>query len=1223
MSKVKLNRRGLFPKFTAVAVSVMIIISSVAIIEAVVRGSPRNEAELNTIYQSYQSRPFEVSSVLAQGGLWVSFDSSAPGTPAKSHVTISDTSGITIVVDFHGFWRRNYTLDTTLYDDLDMPGASSIYRPGKPVLPLLFEYVEIPHDVDISIEVLASSNGTANGYNIRPALPPNYPVALGEHHLYNGTPPSTSLPAFFSSVYSQPSFFPSNSTSVTGETGTRPLIMRGHRLLGLSFYPVQYNPITSIVLVYSQIVVKIKYSHPAQIQPVPDSLRSEAFERILSNSLLYYDSSHVKYLPRPGFPSIYSRTMSPPPSMPNATIPQFQQSSIPPGYEQGAEYMIITTDSFKLQAQRLAEWKERKGIPSEVMIIPTDISREKKIENVKGLIKFAYDHWYPAPTYVLLFGDVNAIPSNYDMLHPGMVTRSTPYFQDGYTASDLSYFNVQGYSYFPDIIYSRISVDTEEQAEIVVDKILRYEQSPPPEDLFYKSILSAGYFEDKKPRNGREDTGTPFIFRLERIRKFLEEFDYNVHYNYSAAVNHASPRLYGVQLYLDSNPDSNKVSYTIPSEYDWLWGYDDREEYRNKARNNITANINDGRFLVMYYSHGGSKNMKYYINRPYTTDNRDLVEGWHTPTFDTSHFSHLANGNMTPLILSIACNTGWFDGETDELVLNLYDSEGNPLDENPFEEYELESFAEEITRMEGGAIAAFAPSRPVPADVSGDLLDAIIEAFWPGLLESGRQPVYEMGVAILNGKLDSAGKYSNTGHDREMFEAFHLFGDPETQLWTEAPTQLNVSHPSIIGTTNPQKFVVTVRNNDTGEPVDYAKVCIQQDPYIYQVGYTDSKGQVIFDVDPRDSSSYLNVTTTKHNYEPYIGDIIVSKSFDAEVTVSPESILRFQSILFNVSGFNEEQDVEIYLDEKFETGIFRGSHLAQWPVPDGPNGYVNVRAKQGSLVAVTRFQRLSSDQNPDPYVYSYADSSTWHLAGDELVWDNPSITIYDGVNPVTRVTQNQVYTVNVTVYNRGSGDADRCRVRLQYAPFGGGVTWKDLGTDEVSVPLFESREATFEWSPQFPNTASLKVILEQENERDEDTINNEGYESWNVFPACSQGESIFQVGNPTEDTEYVFINLRQVRYEDDIWNAAIQDYSSQPIRNGDPELVTMVVDPNKMIGPEDSRFFTAEIYVNATLIGGLAFEGVCEQTCEWLLNFIIILIVVVAVAAIIWYFKIN
>ena len=294
-------------------------------------------------------------------------------------------------------------------------------EPGKPMLPRLSELVEIPYGVDVSIEVIASSNGTDTGYHVRPAPLPNVPVGLGIPDSANSTPFFTA-PTFFSSVYSNNTFFPGETTSIRGETSASSLILRGHRLLELNFYPVQFNPETNRTIMFSQLVIKLKYSRPAQIQPVRDSLRSEVFERILMNSLLYYDPIHIKYFPQPGLPTWYSRTPSPPPSFPNYTIPIFQQSQSILEDVQGAEYLIITTETLRPQAQRLAAWKEQKGIPSAVY----SFSGTPSTIEVREVIEFVYNNWYPSPTYVLLFGDVEVIPTNYDMQHrarwgPGII----------------------------------------------------------------------------------------------------------------------------------------------------------------------------------------------------------------------------------------------------------------------------------------------------------------------------------------------------------------------------------------------------------------------------------------------------------------------------------------------------------------------------------------------------------------------------------------------------------------------------------------------------------------------------------------------------------------------------------------------------------------------------------------------------------------------------------
>ncbi|MFW9846761.1 MAG: C25 family cysteine peptidase, partial [Candidatus Thorarchaeota archaeon] len=582
----RLSRSGERLRFTALSVALMIIVSSIAMIGGMRKASHESVPDAAPSPQPYQIRPCEVKSIPTQLGTWIALDSSAPGTPAKAHVVVSDTTGMTIVADFHGFWRNTTTVNTTTYDSLDMPGASIMMEPGNPMLPRLSEHVEIPYDTDITIEVLATSNDTRGGYNIKPAPPPNVPMEVCE--LRYNTSTSTAVLGNYSSVYFQDSYFPGIRTNVDGRTKATSLIMRGHRLVKLRFFPVQYNPVSGNLIVFSQLVIRVKYNIPAQIEPVREALRSDAFERILMNSLLYYDSCHFQYSPPPGQPIVYAPWI-------NTTTSQFQQAQIPQGYQRGAEYLIITTNIFKAQAQRLADWKLQKGILTKVEVVNSG-SRAA----VQSAIYNAYLTWYPAPTYVLLFGDVSQIPTNYEMKHEATVNGPfslEPLFEDGYIGSDLGYFNIEGNSYFPDMIYGRISVDTVEQAEIIVNKTLQYEQTPPNNPQFYRNILSAGYFEDRNPRDGMEDAEFPFIYTLERIRHYLEnEFYYTVHINYSCVGlgDHPMPRYF--HALLTDDPSSIHVSNSLPEDYSWLWGYDDPLDYAS-ARANITKNINAGRFL--------------------------------------------------------------------------------------------------------------------------------------------------------------------------------------------------------------------------------------------------------------------------------------------------------------------------------------------------------------------------------------------------------------------------------------------------------------------------------------------------------------------------------------------------------------------------------------------------------------------------------------------------
>ncbi|NHI87987.1 MAG: hypothetical protein EAX87_00610 [Candidatus Thorarchaeota archaeon] len=1225
MKKVRTNQRRPSLKFMAAIIVSMLAVSTIAMIRVTTDIGSGKELEPIPVDQVYASHPCEISSVLAQEGVWVSPDSSLAGTPSQAHTTVSDTSGTTIVADFHGFYRNNtFSINGTLYDNLEMPGAFSMNEPGRPMLPRLSEFVEIPFDVDVSVQVLASSYVTDTGYNVRPAPLPNVPVELSVPDSYN-----LSLfypaPTIFDPVYSRNAFFPGNGTSVSGETTATSIVIRGHRLLELNFYPVQFNPVTGNALMFSQLVIKLKYSKPAQIQPVRSSLRSDIFEQIIRDSILYYDPIHIQHSETLGEPFLYSITPPSPPSSPNSTVHMFSQSQLIPEDVSG-EYLIITTDLLKPQALKLAAWKQQKGVRSAVY----SFSEPPTTTDVRAVIEFAYNNAIPAPTYVLLFGDVEIIPTNYDMNHrakfgPGF---PPPLFQpntDGFgtIASDLGYFNIEGHRYFPDMIYSRISVDTPEQAEIVVNKTLQYEQSPPFQPEFYSNMLSTGYFNDMKPRNGIEDREYPFVYYLEKIREFLEsDYAYKVNYTYTRSDAQIPVKFY--TRFDPTDPDSNLLSNSPLADYYWP------EEEVNPILaapviERLQSVFNQGSFFALYYGHGSSTNMVYNFD----ANPREGIEGWVTPYFDTSCVRDLVNGNKTPLIVSMGCNTGWFDGETDQTYMDI-----SGLVPNPFSSVASECFAENITRMkDGGAIAVIAASRPAYARISGDLLNGIVQAFWPGFQESENQPIYEMGAALLFSKLQVAHarmtRYDPEAQTRTTFEEFHLFGDPETQLWTENPSNFSVEYQPI-GTTGDQKFAVTVKNKDTGDRVPGAKVCIQQGTYIYQVGYTDNWGQIRFNCDPFDTLSSLNVTVTKHNFRPYIGEVetfapdyISPTGEPPTVSASPESVVVGRDVKIIVSGFDEQQEVNIFFDgvEQYPP-IPVGSNEVQIPVPDDEPPIVTVTAKQGNTRASNYFKRLSTDQNPDSYIYSQYDESTWHLANYELVWDNPCITIYKGSRQVTYVKQNENYDVKVKVYCGGNADAVDTKVSLRCS-YNGGVSWRPVGNDTITIALGESNEASISWMPNLPNAAYLQVVLEPTNERLEDESNNIGLEYQDVIPLCSPGSRNFQVGNPTDAKDYVLINVKQEGSYDDVWNATVLNYSSQRMEANENKSVTLFVDPGILENSQEERNFTVDIYINGRLVGGATMEATanaaeCHHVC-YCICVLILLVGIIAIGVLLWY----
>lgn len=1189
-------------KIVPVAIAAIIVISSTTMIDVMNNANRETEEELNPNYQQFQSHPSDVNPIITENGIWFSVDGSDLGTTTESFVAISDTAGITLVAEFNGFL-------ISPNDTISMPGTSSMKLSGKPDLPRLINYLEIPHDVNISLEVVYGVPELLEGYDVAPALQAIVPI-------WNVTHNRTLI--YDEAVYSSNAFFPSYNVSMEGGAPSSTIIMRGRRLLEISFYPIQYSPGLSNLLFYPKFVVKVKYDEPAQIEPVPARLWSEPFERLYEAFLLNYN---------PWEPESGTSPWSPP------------ESECPPGatpastIEVTADYLIITHVSFKAHADELAAWKTQKGLPAEV-ITTQQIQEEypglSLEEGIAQLIKDAYDTWARGPTYVLLFGDCEFVPNGYGVVHTATIPDITDYNNDdiidfemdenhyvpdtspkqyyvfdpnnGKIGTDSVYFTVHGDDYVPDIIYGRISVDTATEAETIVNKILLYEQSPPENPDFYKNFLAAAHFEffdpwteddpppDPYPPLDEEYGDYQFVRYAEDILlhlEGLEQLGYAGHRAYSAILDDGTP----AKFHNRDNPD-NPIIFGDTTIYEHLDHISWIDAGADAGADEIALEFNsaEGRFLVYYNDHGDSINMVWPYKFPEAPDwRRKDLEGWGAPRFTSSDLTNLVNGAFLPLVISSACNTGWFDGEIDETVLG-----------SRFETVEeLESFSEIITRMEGGgAIAAIGASRLSWTLASADMLDGIIQAFWPGHLSWQNQPIYGMGAALLLGKINTASIWGYEDNSEEMkqyltkttFQEYHLFGDPETQLWTAPPSKLKVSYPNQISTDGPQKFVVTVL--DQAEPVYFAKVCIQSED-VYEVGYTNSYGQVLFEIETS-STQQISVTVTKPNFIPRIKFIEVLDC-SATLTVEPAQEQATESVAVTLTDFEGGDAIHIYYDE---------TELVLSPddtidIPGGPDGFANIKANDSDEVAIFLFKRYDGGPPVDPYVYSQHDDTTWHLANGILTYDNPCIEIYEVVGTREEwIDSNDLielrnYNVHVTVHNNLDEVISGATVTLAWAMFSMGREWTLINTIPAlvpDIPAHGQKEVSIPWAPTIPGHICLNATVFHLN--DENLNNNVGQENTDVSVLESPGESWFLVGNPTDEDASVYLEVRQQCSLDDIWSAEIVGLSHQDIPSGGEENISLQIISPPGVPEGEARLFTVSLYINGEYQGGISVKGV-------------------------------
>ncbi|MBN1970584.1 MAG: T9SS type A sorting domain-containing protein [Candidatus Delongbacteria bacterium] len=426
-------------------------------------------------------------------------------------------------------------------------------------------------------------------------------------------------------------------------------------------------------------------------------------------------------------------------------------------------YLIITHDDFIQAAKKLAIWKNRLGYTSYIAKTSEIGSSEDEIYD---FIKNAYDTWTIAPEFVCIIGDVAKsdgtilVPTGYHSGHPA---NGDQYSSDHLTATDLYYGCVDGNDYRPDINVSRILCDSNSEADLYVEKVINYESSPPIESSFYQNVLNVCYFQDDD-HNGYADRR--FCQTTEEIRDYTTNI-----------LNKTSTRVY--YTHSNVNPTNWSMNYgsngqPIPTELlrsnGFLW---------NGDYNDIITGLNNGSFLLTHRDHGYSG-------------------GWGDPEFNVGNVNQLSNGNKLPVVLSINCETGFFDNETSIGAGSINSNDGN---------YFVEAW---MRHSNGGAINYIGATRLSYSGQNDFYAEALYNAI-TGYQWANSQNSYgddfdtfnsvnfnegENQVSVANNYAKmyylTKGSYYDL-YTKCLFEEFTCFGDPALKIWLDEPNTFDFS----------------------------------------------------------------------------------------------------------------------------------------------------------------------------------------------------------------------------------------------------------------------------------------------------------------------------------------------------------------------------------------------------------------------------------------------
>ena len=201
----------------------------------------------------------------------------------KIQLLESNADGVTIKMEIPNFQFGTMEHEGEQFQTVSFPRCSYTAEEGKPQLPVSGILLGVPINAEFNLQILESDYSILSNYKIYPV--PKLVIRKDElSNEYSGT-------EFYldKQFYAINNFYPRKPVEL-GFTG----FIRDSRVCQVHFHPVQYNPVTRAVKLYSRLTVKINFFY-SQMAPAskPGLPRPESpfYKNILRQNILNYDSA--------------------------------------------------------------------------------------------------------------------------------------------------------------------------------------------------------------------------------------------------------------------------------------------------------------------------------------------------------------------------------------------------------------------------------------------------------------------------------------------------------------------------------------------------------------------------------------------------------------------------------------------------------------------------------------------------------------------------------------------------------------------------------------------------------------------------------------------------------------------------------------------------------------------------------------------------------------------
>jgi len=348
--------------------------------------------------------------------LWIPFEDVRSLRSPQVEVLRSDEQACVITIATPGAYKDRVEVEEREFEKLRIPHHGFTNEPGKPQLPAIRALVEIPPNKDVSLTITTLRSLELLNYTIYPAQEPIPESCEGVNE---------DVFQFDRSFYSKDAYYPQSLASVSP-----PAQLRDHTLVQLSVYPIRFNPTINRLNVSTSVRIKLEYHDIDKAQTTSfNRLSSAAFDEICKTTVWNY----------------------------NFSKPEAVESE-PVGY------LVISNDTFYSSMIPLVEWKTANGF-NVTSVKLSEIGLSVNDVDIYNYIFDAYHNWATPPTYVLLVGDVEYLPTHYGLDHP---------YEGRKTATDHYYACVSGSDYLPDLFVGRLSVRSIAELNNSLNKLIGY-----------------------------------------------------------------------------------------------------------------------------------------------------------------------------------------------------------------------------------------------------------------------------------------------------------------------------------------------------------------------------------------------------------------------------------------------------------------------------------------------------------------------------------------------------------------------------------------------------------------------------------------------------------------------------------------------------------------------------------------------------------------------------